>query len=318
MKYLNTPFDKSDKVSALRSISILKNWFYYVIGVVFLLLSKLRFLSNGYSPKSISVNEFKKCADHDFRVVDRWVNHLVEYTGKGKFEVMRNKNILELGPGSDLGSGLYILARSAKEYNAVDIYNLIKDVPDGFYDFFFEKMRLSGHDDIESLKDELKKFENGRKSRINYFYQRDFDIVKALGSRKVDLVVSNAAFEHFDNIEQTIRALGEVTVSGGIFIALVDLKTHSRWIRDKDPNSIYRYSNGLFDLLSFPGTPNRIRPYQYKQALEDNGWKNVSINAINLLNAKEYFFMIDHLHPMFRDAKNQMDQLTVMICATKS
>ncbi|WP_163628673.1 hypothetical protein, partial [Morganella morganii] len=40
---------------------------------------------------------------------------------------------------------------------------------------------------------------------------------------------------------------------------------------------IYRYSEGLYRLFSFPGQPNRRRPLDYVRAFEANGWKNVRV-----------------------------------------
>ena len=54
----------------------------------------------------------------------------------------------------------------------------------------------------------------------------------------IDFVFSQAAFEHFENIYQTFEQISVITKPGAIMIAVVDLKTHSRWIRDRDPNNI--------------------------------------------------------------------------------
>ena len=52
--------------------------------------------------------------------------------------------------------------------------------------------------------------------------------------------------------------------------------THSRWIRDKDPNNVYRYHERIYRLFDFRGIPNRVRPYRYRRAFERNGWSNVT------------------------------------------
>jgi SAM-dependent methyltransferase len=296
----------------------LANWFYYWAGIVFLLLSKARSIILGYStPKTFSINEFQRCVEYDIEVVDKWITHLREYTMDDKLSTLNKKSILELGPGSDLGVGLYLLSKAAKEYIAIDVNNLIKSVPEKFYNVFFTYLKEKKHIDTSFLIEELNKTINGGNDKLNYICRKDFDIVNALGSRKVDIVFSNAAFEHFDNIYETIKAISAVTVSGGIFIALVDLITHSRWIRDKDPNNIYRYPKWLYRLFSIRGTPNRVRPYQYKEALEINGWNNIKIETNNTLEDARYNFIKNHLDKEFIEGKNQMKYLFIWICATK-
>jgi len=64
-----------------------------------------------------------------------------------------------------------------------------------------------------------------------------------------------------------------------LLVADIDLMTHSRWIREADPNNIYRYPKWLYDLFYFPGIPNRNRPGDYQAAFERNGWPRVSVEA---------------------------------------
>ena len=88
----------------------------------------------------------------------------------------------------------------------------------------------------------------------------------------MDIVFSQAAFEHFDDVQRTIQELSAGCSSNAVAIISVDLQTHSRWIRDKDPNNIYRYPDWLYNKFYFKGTPNRVRPYEYKELFEKYGW----------------------------------------------
>jgi len=124
---------------------------------------------------------------------------------------------------------------------------------------------------------QLAKIKDGYESRLRYVVNKNFDIVAAFGKATIDLVFSQAAFEHFDDIEKAVSQLSEICKDGALLVAEIDLKTHSRWIRDVDPNNIYRYSNYVYNLFRASGTPNRYRPYQYKEALERFGWSNIYI-----------------------------------------
>lgn len=299
--------------------TLLRNMFYTMAGVLFLVLSKLKNLLQGYStPKPFAMDQIDKCVDYDLGVVDAWLQRLGAYTGRDARDFLRGKRVLELGPGSDLGVGLYLLAKQAGEYNAVDVNNLIKSAPEEFYQAFFQRLESMDLDIDEAyLHAQLAKAGQGRSGNLNFFLEPDFDIAKALNGREFDLVFSQAAFEHFDDPEATIRALSRVAAPGCVFLSSVDLQTHSRWVREKDPNNIYRYPNWFYNLFYFPGVPNRVRPYQYVSYLEQNGWTDIRIEAETLLSQISPASTGDIYCAQFNTDKNQMDYLTIWIYATK-
>ncbi|HLN74040.1 MAG TPA: methyltransferase domain-containing protein [Prolixibacteraceae bacterium] len=299
--------------------NIFINIFYYWIGIGFLMLSRIKSFIQGYSaPKPFSITEFQRCVAYDIGIVDQWIAKLNEYVKDDKKSTLNNKVILELGPGSDLGVGLYLLSKSIKQYIAIDVNNLIKDVPEQFYNVFFTYLKDKHQLDVSFLIEELDKTRNGHNDKLDYIYRKDFDIVSAVGSRKMDLIFSHASFEHFDDVNETIKQVSTVANPGAIIMGLVDLKTHSRWIRDKDPNNIYRYSERIYRLFSSSGTPNRFRPYQYKLAFEKYGWKNILIIPGRILEEVKLNFIKKHLDRKFREDKNQMDYLEMWLYATKT
>ena len=94
-----------------------------------MILAKVKFLFKGYSsPKPFSISEYDKCVEYDISVVDKWMEHLKKYLGQVG-DTLQNKTILELGPGSDLGIGLYLLSKGVRQYIAVDVNNLAESVP---------------------------------------------------------------------------------------------------------------------------------------------------------------------------------------------
>jgi SAM-dependent methyltransferase len=294
-----------------------QNTFYYFVGIGFVSLAKAKHLLKGYSsPKPFAVSEYEKSIKYDIGVVENWLPNLRNYT-KGNYNLV-GKRILELGPGSDLGVGLYLLSKEIAQYNAIDINNLVKTVPPRFYELFFEYLqKIDDKSDIEFLKGELTKTNAGNNDKLNFICRNDFDISSAFDKNSIDIVFSQAAFEHFDDIDKTVRQLSLVVKSGGIIIAEIDLQTHSRWIRDKDPNNIYRYNQTIYNLFRFSGTPNRVRPYRYKNSFEKHGWKNVSIMPLTRLTEDGLYRLANSLHRDFSDEINQMEYLTIILCATK-
>lgn len=293
---------------------MMRNFFFKLIGIVFLILARLKNLLLGYStPKPFSVKEYEKCIEYDFKVADNWLAFLKKYTGR---DDLRNKNILELGPGSDLGIGLYLLSKGAFQYNAIDFVNLVSQVPQEFYERFFKELSQKElKTDIESLRHQLKLTQQNKNDKLNYVCRQDFDLISAFEQKSVDIVFSRASFEHFENMEKLVRELSQIVKAKAIIVAQIDLQTHSRWIREKDPNNIYRYSEAFYNLFRFRSSPNRLRPYQYKEIFEKNGWEDIEIIPLKKLEQKKISQI--SLNKKFKDEKNQMDYLEIVFLARK-
>jgi SAM-dependent methyltransferase len=293
----------------------MRNVIAYAAGIGFLTLAKAKHTLQGYSsPKPFQLSETARCVEYDLRVVDEWLQYLRAYSAEG--DALRGKNVLELGPGSDLGVGLYLLAKGAAVYHACDVNDLSQRAPASFYTSLIERIAvLDPSVDTESLNAQIERTRTGSASRLHCVVRKDFDLVSAFGTNTMDMVFSQAAFEHFDNVPHTVQQLSAVCKPGAIIVAEIDLKTHSRWIRVKDPNNIYRYSNGVYDVFWFRGIPNRMRPYQYRELFERYGWSDVSITPIEQVNGVDGDFAV---HRQFQDSRNQMSYLSIVLCARKS
>lgn len=278
-------------------------------------LAKVKSSLLGYlTPKPFDFSDTARCIEYDIRVVDQWLSHLQQYTQRNNF--LAGKNVLELGPGSDLGIGIYLLSRGCAAYNACDVNNLMRAAPDSFYKEFLKRIENTGHAvDVSFLGTELEKARIGDPSRLNYVVRGDFDLVSAFGLASIDLVFSQAAFEHFDDVNATISQLSAVCRPGAILVVSIDLKTHSRWIRDKDPNNIYRYSENVYNVFRFRGIPNRVRPVQYKEIFEKFGWTDVLVTPLLTLDDREK--CCSGMAKAFSGDESQMNYLSVMLCARK-
>ena len=72
-----------------------------------------------------------------------------------------------------------------------------------------------------------------------------------------------------------MASLTRVARPGCETIHIIDLQTHSRWIREHDPNNIYRYPEPIYRMFRFPGQPNRQRPGDYVKAFKSQGWSDI-------------------------------------------
>ena len=317
MKIKPFPQNKSDTALEYLVPTGVSNKTNYFIGLVFLVLNKIRNDFQGYSStRGFSSSLFEQAVAHDLRVVGRWHDYLKKYDATD--EPFKGKKILELGPGSDLGVGLFLLAEDAETYSAMDIHNLIEATPPEIYEHLFDRLKQSGiaEERIKELKNQLQLTSNNQNDRLDYRVTKDFDL-SVFNENHFDLVVSNTAFNQFHDPAKSIAEVSKLMKPGAKFIALIDLKTLTRFINARDPLNIYRYRDSIYNRFRFTGTPNRIRSYEYERALKDNGWANITIFP-RIQLPDEYVQKVNHtLNKRFRDSKNQMQNLTVVICATK-
>ncbi len=250
---------------------------YYWAGIAFLALAKVKYLTQGYlTPKVVGSANVDGCVTYDRRIAQIYLEHVD----------VKGKRVLELGPGSDLGVGILLVQAGARSYVGVDRNPLVGD------------LSVPVHAALGGLTQD-----------VRYEVVPDFQFAGKLGEGQVDVIVSNAAFEHFDDVPDVARQLAKVVTAGGKLSVHIDLKTHSRWIRDKDPANIYRYPRWLYRLFHFPGQPNRLRPADYRQAFINAGWKNVRTSPVHRTN------LVGRVHGTFDPS--DMDQMTVLLEADR-
>lgn len=293
------------------------NLFCWLSGGAILALNKIRHAVQGYtSPRTFHISEIERAVQYDFSVIALWNFFLNKYCG-ADFSV-KDKTILELGPGADLGIGLILLSLGANKYNSLDINNLVETVPDEIYEKLFEILRQQNIAEYstDELSKQLELTKQGKNDKLNYVCDPTFDMGR-FENEGVDLVLSNAAFEHFDNIETTFSQLSKIVRPGGTLLAEIDLSTHTRWIRDKDPLNIYRYSPFYYKAMRFSGSPNRVRPQQYAEYLAKNGWSNIEVIPYRTLDQGYVDHVKPHLSKRFQSSDNTMEALSVILCATR-
>lgn len=289
----------------------------FCIGLAILFLNKIRYSIFGYRNSGpFSINKIQMAIEYDIHVVNLWYNLLSEYVGDSA--TFRSKAVLELGTGADLGVALTLLTKGIRKYMALDVNNLIAGVPEQFYDDLFAEFKKSGtpETEIDILRSQLQCALDGSDSIIDYRFNKNFDISVFDGER-IDFIFSQAAFEHFDDVEKTIGELSRISERGTIFIAEIDLRTHTGWIRDRDPLNIYRYSDWLYKPLMFSGAPNRTRPFEYEQYLRKHNWKNIIIKPLTIVSDNYLSGAIGSLSKKFRAIINQMNYQTIVVFATK-
>ena len=292
-----------------------RNGLSYALGLAALGLASLRHRTSGYRrPTAFPSSDYPQAIRHVRAIVEDWRVHLAT---RSEGRDVRDCDVLELGPGATLGTGVLLAGLGARSYLAVDRFPLSQDAPAGFYESLARMAPLEGTNP-SNLHAAIEGVIAGARHPVGYTADPDFDIRRAAGERRFDLILSNAAFEHFDDVESVIEAVSALARPGARFLAMVDFQTHSRGIRTYDPNSIYRYGPRLYRSLSFPGQPNRCRPDRYISALERCGWVDATVVPVVVVDPRYAAWSIDGLSPQYRSEGARMDILTGVVFARRT
>ncbi len=307
-----------DDIQVLPSPPV-RNQAHHFVGLAFMALNMVRHKLRGYrTPRRHTTNDAAQAVAYDQAVVRNWRTHLEHYLGNTN--PFAGRRVLEIGPGPDVGTGLFCLANGATSYLAVDAHALVhRDERDFHRDlarlitketqcseklttFLLKQAELFLNEDPDSL--------------LTYRHLPNFDLAQ-IEPESVDLVVSHSCFEHLGDVERSFAQLTASLRPGAVLVSEIDLQTHTRWIRDADPLNIYRYRHRLYRSLAFSGTPNRLRPDSYLNYLESQGWGNFRLYPRRVLESSYVRRVEPTLHSRFRGDIEQLGWLSVVLCATR-
>jgi SAM-dependent methyltransferase len=295
------------------------NRLYKTIGASILAANRARYGVRGYrDPRPFPASDFDRAIAYDLAVIAAWRRFLGWWLGSEfSFAGLR---VLELGPGADLGVGTALLALRASSYTAVDVNRLVERIPAEFHARLLARLEETTPGSSPAVATALAEIERagrGESDRLRYLCLPSFDL-SVLDAGSIDLVISHAAIEHFDNPGATFRQLAGIVRPDGLLVAQVDLMAHTRWIRERDPLNLYRFGDSFYRLASFRGAPNRVRPAAYERMMREAGWSPA--DAIpDLVLPPEYVAAVQgSLAPRFRDPGSRMDWLSVYLCARRA
>ena len=289
--------------------------FLFTLGICLLSVNKLRRAIIGYaSPRTFSPKEIERSATYCVDVVKKWEKTLINYHGNPRPFI--GQNVLELGPGPDLGTGIVLLALGAKSYTAVDKNRLIRRMPPEFYDKLLNCLKeFPGYSRAKLIAENLRKGHFG--DDFQYIQDPTFAL-QMLCEKKFNVIVSQAVLEHIVDIRGVFEVLYNRLMPGAVMAHLVDLGTHTGLIRELDPLNFLRYSDKVWSLLKFSGSPNRLRMSEYKEILNPIGFANVETRPSKVMDEKYMGKVISHFAEKFRKySKEDLRVKSFYLLATK-
>lgn len=240
-----------------------------------------------------------KTADYFLRCYDDYLEKLDLDEGQAG-DFLRDKVVLEYGPGDILGVALLMYAHGAKLVQCVDRFPL-------------ERASSRNIQTYLALLDKLPPAQRERASRafntvgdpasglnplmIRYSVTRDGLINQPAA---YDLIISRSVLEHVNCLEKTIDDMATALRPGGIAVHKVDLKSHG--LDRYQPLDFLTWPDWLYQMMnSHKGSPNRWRVDTYRKLVLRNGLRIRTLAETGSLAPEAIERIRSKLPPRFRD-----------------
>jgi SAM-dependent methyltransferase len=193
---------------------------------------------------------------------------------------VRDKTVIEIGPGDAIPHGLLFLGAGAKRYIAIDRFlgNIANPLAKGLYAALFrsapERIQKGwgtlGFDPFQYPW--LTSIRQGPPVAV---VAESIEETGFGGIGSGDVIISFNVIEHLSNISRAFESMARMLNPGGLMIHRVDYGPHDLWRTYKNPLTFLSPSKAVWSLMgSHRGYPNRKRHSQVLSALSKCGFQN--------------------------------------------
>lgn len=198
--------------------------------------------------------------DFDERNIEysKWIfTKVVDFCKKYNFPI-EGKDFLELGPGGFLGTGAFLKRAGVASYSVIDSVN------------HFEKLDAKTIRYYQTIDPSFLNGDMFNNEFVHILKYTEQGIQCA--DESVDVVFSNAVYEHVSNPAESIQDLARITRKGGIGIHQIDYRDH---IFDQKSLFFLTVPKFLFDLLfkNCGGWTNLKRHSFFRETFIQNGFE---------------------------------------------
>jgi hypothetical protein len=232
---------------------------------------------NSETPDDIA-RYFETCVADYFEILGVSAEHQEDF--------LRDKVILEYGPGDLPGVAMLLVAKGARKVYCVDRFPLVSVgtksaavinrlaavLPDGQKHRFFR-----------CLIDPIAPEQGFATDRVEYLVRPD-----GLSGmvEEIDLVISRAVLEHVNNLEATFNDMVKAMRPLAFSLHQVDLKSHG--LHRVNPLDFLEYPQWLWNIMySHKGVPNRWRVDRYRDLLAGLPLEVIDLRPTALFNQND-------------------------------
>ena len=223
---------------------------------------KLRGHHSGSTGFNMSVED---AADYARRVVADYLT----YGAGGDTERLKEKDVLEVGPGDNLGVALLLLAKGARTVTCIDGFTPNFDAHHNshIYGVIYNSLTAEEQErvrDVVTLQSGGTATVGGNRLHSRYGVPMD-GAAAPLESRSYDIVISRAVLEHLGNLEAGWKNMVQCLRMDGEMWHKVDFRCHNLF-EQIHPLYFLTISDTLWNLISRPDpTMNRLRLPTYRE-----------------------------------------------------
>lgn len=214
---------------------------------------------------------------------------------------VRDRSVIEFGPGDHLAAGLSQLAAGASRYTALDRFvpdyasPAAKRWYDGVHAHWAE--RFPGHPWPDGLRPQ--DFPEAYPDRVITLAEGVEGPATIRHRETYDIVTSWQVGEHVSDIRSFAELTAQLLAPGGVAVHRVDFGPHDCWLRYEDPLTFLRFPPTLWRAMSsHRGSPNRRRHHEFVAALSASG---LVVTCENVATFDLRFARVTQLHACFRD-----------------
>jgi SAM-dependent methyltransferase len=228
--------------------------------------------------------------------------------------------ILEIGPGNNLGAGIYFLLAGARHYVGFDVLATFPDRPQEYYRELLEEVssrpQLVGRALLsKEEQDDIVKMEHGLQwnpERIEYLTPAYAEQMPFRDDH-FDYVYSNASFEHFQEPARVVHEVHRVLKPGGYTAHTIDLRDHADFSK---PRQFLQIAPEIYRFAS-PHETNRWRASDFERAFRSAGFRTceVLINEASEIKDEEFEKLDSHFRTNF--SREDLAILGITVLAAK-
>jgi len=220
-------------------------------------------LTSGSTHSSKTIQESLNYIDQVFADYLKYANIPIE--------MLRDKRILEIGPGDNVGVALKFLAAGAKQVICLDKFFSRYDWAHQREIYRLLREHMNEHERL--IFDEVIDLETGLKSdtqKLIYLYGSGIEEAeKILEPASFDFIISRAVFEHLYDLDVAFSVMDTFIKPGGSMLHKIDFRDHGIF-SGHHPLTFLTIPPSVYKLMAYDsGKPNRKLINYYRSKAEE-------------------------------------------------